>query len=268
MDKADFTERSGAPFSRPNRLAVYNESISDGGTGVIWAKTEAILCTHITNWDTFEAVEREARSFIVDAFDKAWYSELCKPVTFYARVMMRHMLEHLQVIWVINHAIYILDLQEKIRVMHTENESIAQYIWALEEAQQQAERASMLIMDSTLVMIATKAMLATQRFPTKDEKCEELGRYVQTWGKWKEMYTKGEKQSRVKRQAACGQDHFGGAVLEARTVGAATPGKRGTPVIIDELEGCFDSLATASTTGETTLDELVNTNSALTSYLA
>ena len=82
------------------------------------------------------------------------------------------------------------------------------------------------------------------------------------------MYKKVEKQSRVKRQSAGVQDQFGGAVLEARTGGAATPGGRGTPVTIDELEGCFDSLATAASTGKSTLDELVKANSALTSSIA
>ena len=72
------------------------------------------------------------------------------------------------------------------------------------------------ITDTTLVIIATRTMLVTQRFPTKDEKWEELRRYVQTWGKWKKLYKKSEKKSRVKRQAVGGQYQFGGAVLEAR----------------------------------------------------
>ena len=69
------------------------------------------------------------------------------------------------------------------------------------------------ITDETLVMIATKAMLATHRFPTTNKKWEELGRYVQPWVKWKDLYKKSEKKSRVKLQAAGGQDQFRGAVL-------------------------------------------------------
>ena len=127
------------------------------------------------------------------------------------------------------------------------------------------------ITDSTLVMIATKAMLATQRFPTTKEKWEELGISAQSWGKWKDLNKKAEKQSRVKRQVASGQDQFGVAVIEARAGGDVTPGRRGTPVIIDELEVCFYSLYIVATTRKKTLDELVNTNSTLTSsiiYLA
>ena len=69
----------------------------------------------------------------------------------------------------------------------------------------------------------------------------------------------------MKRQAVGGQDHFGGAVLKARAGGSVTPGGRRNPVKVDELEGCSDSLATAEITGKTTLDELVKTNSNLTS---
>ena len=64
--------------------------------------------------------------------------------------------------------------------MHIEHESIAQYIWVLKEAHQKATRAGMTITYVTLVMIDTKAMLSTQRFPTTNEKWEELGRSAQT----------------------------------------------------------------------------------------
>ena len=53
-----------------------------------------------------------------------------------------------------------------MRVIHIEHDSIAQYIRALEEAQRQAARVGMSITDATLVIIAKKEMLATQRFPT------------------------------------------------------------------------------------------------------
>ena len=134
--------------------------------------------------------------------------------------------------------------------------------------QQQAARAGIPITNEKLVKIATKEMLSAQRFPTKNDKLEELGRSAQTLSKWKELYKISEKQSIVKRQAAGGQDQFGGAVMYARKGGVETPGGRGTPVTIDELEGCFDSLATAETKGKTTLDELVKTNSTLYSSIA
>ena len=117
-------------------------------------------------------------------------------------------------------------------------------------------------------MIAMKAILETYWLPTTNENWEELGISDQTWVKWKDLYNKEEKQARVKRQAADGHDQFGGDVLKVRKGGDATPGRRGTRVTIDELEGYFHSLATAAKTGKTTLDDLVKTNSTLTSSIA
>ena len=132
MDKYKYTKRFGAPFPRPKRLAIYDESIADGTTGVIHAKTKAIYRTRITDWDAFKAAERQAQSFLIGVFDEAWYYELCEPVTFYTWVTTRQMIEHLQGICVGNHSIDILELQDKVRVMHTEHDSITQYIQALE----------------------------------------------------------------------------------------------------------------------------------------
>ena len=117
--------------------------------------------------------------------------------------------------------------------MHTEHDSIDQYIRALKEAHQQAAISGMSITDAKIVMIATKTMLVTHRSPTTNEKWKDIGRSTNKWGKWKDMYKKVEKQSRVKCQAAGGQDQFGVSILEACTGGAATPGGRGTPVTID-----------------------------------
>ena len=146
-----------------------------------------------------------------------------------------------------------------MQVMHIENDSIEKYIRSLEEAQQQSARVGVPI---------TKSMIATHWFPATDEKWEEIERYAQTWGKWKDLYKKAEKQSRVKRWVVGGQDQFEEAVLEACTGGSATPGGRVTSVTIDELEVCFDNLATVASTGTTPLDELINNNSTLTSSIA
>ena len=55
MDKVNYTKRFGTPFPRLNRPAIHNESISEGATGVIRAKSEAIHSAQITDWDAFEA---------------------------------------------------------------------------------------------------------------------------------------------------------------------------------------------------------------------
>ena len=161
MDKSDYSSQFGAPFPHPTRPEIYDELID---------KAEALHRAYITDWNAYKLAEREARIFLIYAFEKVWYSKMCEPFTFYARVTTKQMLDHLQGICVGNHAIDILDLQDKMRFMHIEHYSIAQYIWALKEAQQQSERAGMPIMDATLVMIATKAIIATHRLPTTKNK--------------------------------------------------------------------------------------------------
>ena len=89
MDKANYIESYSALFPRPNRPKIHAELIADGATGVIRAKAEAIHRANITEWDSFEAAEREARIFIINTFDKAWCSEMFKPVNFYAQVTTR-----------------------------------------------------------------------------------------------------------------------------------------------------------------------------------
>ena len=126
--------------------------------------------------------------------------------------------------------------------MHTNHDSIAQYIRALKEEQQQAARDIMTTTNATLVIISTEAMLASQHLPTTNDKWEELRKSLQTWGKWKELYKKADKQVMVKRQAAVGRDQFGGAVIWAGAGGYASLVSGGTPVTIDELEGCQNSL--------------------------
>ena len=82
--------------------------------------------------------------------------------------------------------------------MHTEHDSIAQYIQALEEAQKKSSRAGMPIIDATLIMISTKEMLENQLFPTTNEKWEDLERSTQKWGKWKDLYKKNREAIKSK----------------------------------------------------------------------
>ena len=70
--------------------------------------------------------------------------------------------------------------------------------------------------------------------------------------------------------AADNLEQFGGAATSgARGTGrgsvggAKPPAGRPSPVTLDELEGCLDSLAGAAVTGKDTLDELVKANATL-----
>ena len=77
---------------------------------------------------------------------------------------MKEMLDQLHVVITGHHTIYFLALQDKMRTMHFTTDTIPQYIVELEKAQLQAARAEMPIPDNYLMMVATKAMLSSERF--------------------------------------------------------------------------------------------------------
>ena len=49
--------------------------------------------------------------------------------------------------------------------MHLATDTIAEYVEALKDAQRKAKRANNPVSDEYLVMVATKAMMGSQRFP-------------------------------------------------------------------------------------------------------
>ena len=78
-----------------------------------------------------------------------------------------------------------LVLMDKMCKMQHVFETIPQYIDALEKVQKQAERVEMPIAESTLVMISTKVMLETKRYPKADDVCEDSSKKERKWSKWK-----------------------------------------------------------------------------------
>ena len=63
-------------------------------------------------------------------------------------------------------------------------------------------------------------------------------------------------------------EQFGGAEIGGASRGEEAQTVLPTPVTLDKLEVCFDILASAAVTGKDMLDELVNSNSALTKTVA
>ena len=126
------------------------------------------------------------------------------------------------------------------------------------------------ITNETLAIYATKAMHSPGRYPKTDDLFEDLDKAERMWDKWKELYTKADRKAVVKRIAARNLEQFGGASTGGHAIDrtnrngrAEPPPGRPVPVTLDDLEGCFDSLAGAEGAKVPTLDELVKTNAAL-----
>ena len=148
--------------------------------------------------------------------------------------------------------------------MHHVFETIPQYIDALDKLQKQAERPEMPIVDATLVIMDTKSMLETESYPKADDVWEDLSKKERKWLKWKEIYKKADQKDIIKRKARRDVEQFGGVEIGGVGRGEEPQTGRPTPVTLDELEGCFDSLASTVVTGKDMLDELAKSNVALT----
>ena len=71
--------------------------------------------------------ERESGHFILKVVDRVWLSELSKGLpTYFSDVLSKTMLDKLQEICLGNHEIDILVLEDKMRKMHNEWETIPQ----------------------------------------------------------------------------------------------------------------------------------------------
>ena len=112
----------------------------------------------------------KAGLFIVRVVADVWiYPILKRSTTFYVKRKTKELLDQIQVVCTGHHAIDLLALQDEMRTMHVTTDTIPQYIAALEKAHLQAARAEMPIPDKYLMMVATKAMLLSGRFPRSNE---------------------------------------------------------------------------------------------------
>ena len=162
-----------------------------------------------------------------------------------------------------------------MRKTQNEWDTIPQYIEALEDTQQQAKCAKMLIKDANLVIYATRSMLSTEQYPKANDLWEDLDRVDRTWKEWKAIYTKADRKDIVKCMTDENFEQFSSAATGGAhgTVGVSGGGAEPptgcpSPVTLDELEGCLDSLAGAAVTSKGTLDELVKSNATLAKAIA
>ena len=88
-----------------------------------------------------------------------------------------------------------------MRTMHITTDTIPQYIASLEKAQLQVARAEMPILDNYLMVVATKAMLLSKRFPRDNEDWGDLENVSKSWMKWCKLYKKADMKETIQIQA-------------------------------------------------------------------
>ena len=88
-----------------------------------------------------------------------------------------------------------------MQTMHITTDMIPQYIAALDKAQLQVARTEIPILDNYLMVVATKAMLLSKRFPRANEDWEDLENVSKSWMKWCKLYKKADMKETIQIQA-------------------------------------------------------------------
>ena len=159
----------------------------------------------------FDCTEREVHNFIITSVEDTWIRELHDPIMGYSHQPPRAIMDHL---WASCSGLHYLDtlaLRNKMRTLHLEVQGIPEYINALEDAQKRSKRADKdnAINDHFLVVIASAAMMSSQRLPRANWKWEDLSQDERTWAKWKTLYKEEDSKEKVCILATGGQDQFG-----------------------------------------------------------
>ena len=112
-------------------------------------------------------------------------------------------------------------------------------------------------------MVATKAMMGSQRFPRSDDDWEDLDPLDRDWKRWQNIYLKADSRELLRRQAMGEGEKFGGAATQGLAFPSGSrrepPAGCPTPATLEDVEGCFNSLAGVVATESATLAELVKT---------
>ena len=185
-DNAAYATEYGESFPQPVCPGIYASDINTTkDTSLEIRKKEALHKAKISDWEIFGVAEIEDDRFIVRVVTDVWIYPLSKgSPTFYAKRMTNELLDQLQVVCTGHQDIDFLALQDKMWTMHVNTDKIPQYTTALEKAQLKAERADMPIPDNYLMMVATKAMLSSERLNRANEDWEDLDKGSNLWTKW------------------------------------------------------------------------------------
>jgi hypothetical protein len=133
---------------------------------------------------------------------------------------------------------------------------ISEYIFLLEDAQRKAARACLPITEQTLTILVSTALLAADTFPRTTELLEELDPADKTWAAWKTAYLAAHKKRANHLRATGGANYLG----RANSAHATTH----NPGLLDSIDNIFNNLASAATNKMAILEQLIASNSSLT----
>ena len=157
-----------------------------------------------------------------------WVCELRDTDSLYNEVGPKEVFSHLQAGCTGRNDLDLLALHKEMQRYHLEVEGIPEYINKLKDAQQQDGRAGRTIVDETLILFASTAMLTSERSPRANNDWEERAERDKIWSQRKTAYKRARSKARVKAQANNGSAKYGAVNSAARKETANPPPQQST----------------------------------------
>ena len=167
--KLAYVARYGQSFPEPKSVRAYDLEIDNDATAVVRARQEAAHKSRRADRATLETAQQDTSHFMLAVVAGTWVRELRDPDTIYTEVGPQYLFAHLQAGCTGRHALNLLALHNEMQRYHLEVGGIPEYINMLEDAQRQAGRVGCTITDDNLLILASTAMLTSERFPREND---------------------------------------------------------------------------------------------------
>ena len=176
---AAYATEYGELFPQPFLPGIYASDIDTTKyASLANRKKEAVHKANIADWEIYDVGKSEAYRLSPTSLRMSGSLHFRRGgPALYVKRKTKELMDQLRVVCTGHHAIDLLEFQDEMRAMRVTTDMIPQYIAALEKAQLQAARAGMPSPDNYLMMVATKAMLLSERFPWANEDWEDIKKF-------------------------------------------------------------------------------------------
>jgi hypothetical protein len=188
MESAYMADHTGIAFPIPKCLSLWDDKIVKDGIVVKMKKAEAIHKACSKDYKIWKTAEDGCKKLIRTAVEEVYINKLKDGTTFFHKVYVCDLLEHLEENSTVLHALDIIALHLNMLLLYKNAASMPDFILAMEEAQKKAKRAELPILDIELTMFPATSILQMGNYKKETDKWERQNAAIKTWSKWKQAY--------------------------------------------------------------------------------
>ena len=221
----------------------------------------------LADYASFIAAERGIKTFLQSIVDELWYQDLKHATSYYNMVTAHELISHLDTNCGGLHPSELISLPNEMGGYYATCAGIPEYIYAMERAQRKLLRGNIQMPDSTLLAIASTAVLGAQTFPRVTDDWEARPAATKTWTNWKTIYNAAHIARKRLLLATGGGEPLPHAApaIHHDNPSAAPFDVNATTVRLDEY---LDNLANAATQETTTITALATSLATLSAQMA